>query len=505
MMRVTANRRGGGTLEAGDPSPDLEEKLTAVVAFAGGILFELDRKGAYVDVWTATPDLLAAPLDRLVGRTVADVLGPDHGRRFVDLVRQVLDEGVSSGFEYTLDVPAGRRTFSCMAYPKRSSDDETVLLLVRDTTDQKRLQAQLVQNERLAALGLVAASVGHEIRQPLAYAMSQLDVLTRKPEFDEARAGLETMRAALSRIADIAASLDLLACARRARTLLDVRRPLVAALDLAASAIEPGVTVERELADVPPVFANDGELCQVFLNLLLNAAQAVSGIEGAKIHVRSARAGDRVRVSIVDNGSGIAEENRARVFDPFFTTKAAGKGTGLGLFATREIVVAHGGSIELDCTSGTVMHVDLPTALRAPLGPKMEDASPTTGRSRILLVDDEPRFLESLKLALEDDHDVVALTRGAAALELLRGDRTRFDVIVCDLAMPDVDGVELFERSKELGLAPRFIAMSAGVYTARAAAFVKRGECAHIAKPFALEALEALVARTAAKVARLHS
>jgi signal transduction histidine kinase/CheY-like chemotaxis protein len=501
MRSAVENRRcaGGGT--AADPVRDLEERLSAVVSFASGILFELDRDGHYLDVWTSAPDLLILPREELIGRSVIDTLGPDHGGRFVELFRSVLDQDTAAGFEYTCEVTAGRRTFVCMAYPSQRA--ERVMLVVRDVTEARRLEAQVVQSERLAALGMTAASVGHEIRQPLAYAMTELEVLGRAVHGDpRAEEALAHVRSAAARIAQIAASLDLVSVTGRERAPLDLRGPLLAALDLGASAVGAGVRVIRELEELPPVVGHDGELCQVFLNLLLNAAQAVAGKDRAAITVRSFHDGVHARVSVTDDGSGIRQEDRSHIFDPFFTTKADCNGRGIGLFTSREIVHAHGGTIEVTSREGqgTTMEVVLPVAALGPTIAPAPASGVASARCRILVVDDEPRFLESLVLALSDGHDVVACDRAPSALAMVREDVQRFDVVLCDLSMADVDGVAFFEEMRALGAADRFVVMTAGVYTERAAEFVRSRVCPCISKPFALEDLDKLVARTAARV-----
>lgn len=500
-----------------DTVADLQDRIDVLTAFTGGIVIELDRDGRYLRVWTGEPQLLVRPVEELLGHTVTHVLGPEVGTRFHDAFREVADTGTSMAFEYSLDVQAGRRTFSCEIRPResRGGAPRTVTLLIRDVTAAKALEAKLLQTERLAALGLLSASVGHEIRQPLAYVSTSLDVLERElahvPLSEPARASLENIRSGARRIAEIAASLHLLAPHRRpANRSVDVRRPLKAALDLCASEIV-GLQVDCSLADLPPIRGDEGALCQVFANLILNAAQAFlpSSARRKIVRVSAALAGDSVRVRVADTGQGIAPDQLEHVFDPFFTTKGS-EGTGLGLFVTRGIVEAHGGTIaiESEVGLGTTVDVLFPAARADEASPRepttgvhpvqarhrtAEAASLTHPRLELLIVDDERRFLDSLRLALGDLHEVETRTSASDALELIEKAPHRYDVVVCDLSMPEVDGVTFYERMKSLGVGDRFVLMTGGAFTPRAAEFIASNACATIGKPFPLDQLLVLL------------
>lgn len=497
-------------------SEELRERLEVFTAFMGGILFDFDHEGRYLRIWTGQPDLLARPAEELIGRTVLEVLGPVSGALFRDALQNVAASGEPAAFDYTLDVQAGRRTFACQLRPRprRDGKPSNVTLLARDVTEARKLEGKLLQAERLAALGLLAASVGHEIRQPLSYVAASLDVLQREladvAMQESAATSLSNIRTGTKRIAEIVASLDLLASRRdHATAPLDVRLPLQAALDLCASELAACVHVEKVLLDLPLVQGDEAALCQVFANLLLNAAQAPPA-EGAVTHAVSVSAdivGNQVRVSIVDDGAGIPLDVREHIFDPFFTTKEKGRGTGLGLFISRGIVEAHSGRLELasEVGRGTTVEVFLPI-----VGPSQRTTEPPAPsrppsarrRLEVLLVDDEPRFLRSLSLALEGDHLVDTKLRSRDALAILEANPTRYDVVLCDLAMPEVDGATFFERLRELGVADRFVLMTGGAFTPRAAAFIAGNACPTIAKPFQLERLLALLDSVAANARR---
>lgn len=506
---------------------DLQDRIQILTAFTRGIVFELDREGRYVRIFTGEPLLLVRPAECLIGRLISEIADPSKAARFHDAIREVFDTGDERAFEYELDVPAGRRMFSCIMMAHDGPTERTVTVHVRDVTSAKAVEAKLMQSERLASVGLLAASVGHEIRQPLSYVMTSLDALERELAScqlpDHTHESFEKIRAATGRIAEIAASLDLLAADRRRKTTaIDVRRPLGAARDQCATELA-ALSVEVNVPELPLVRADEGELCQVFANILMNAAQALEelGDKQRVVRVRAAVVADLVRISICDNGFGIAHEHLAHIFDPFFTTRAQRGGTGLGLFIARGIVEAHGGTLEVksECGRGTTVEVLLPVAQPSsglsepltgvrprPLAPAARSAPLAAPSKRrhggdgaqrrrlsLLLVDDEPRFLDSLRLALDDVHAVETRQKARDALALIEAEPKRYDVVLCDLAMPELDGMAFYVQMKALGVENRFVLMTGGAFTATAAAFLKSGECPSINKPFLIDELLTLL------------
>ena len=387
--------------------------------------------------------------------------------------------------------------------PRAGAGPRTVTLHARDVTVAKELEEKLVQAERVVALGLAPGNVGQQICQPLSSVLASLDVLERvlaSVTVDpRALSCIANIRSGTQRIADIASSLHLIA-GRRPPTAapVDVRQPLEAALNLCANQLATCV-VERDVGDLPRVQGDEGELAQVFASLLLNAVEARAPEEQRTAHritITAAALGDRVRVSVADSGVGIDAERLVHVFDPLFTTKEKAPGAALGLFIARGIVEAGGGQLAIASEPGvgTQVEVLLPIAATAQPLPRepekgVQRAASTRKRLRVLLVDDEPRFLESLKLALEDDHTVDTEREAAQALRILESDPRRYDVVICDLAMPEVDGATFYARMGELGVADRFVLMTGGAYTQGTAEFVAAKRCPSIPKPFQLERL----------------
>jgi CheY-like chemotaxis protein/anti-sigma regulatory factor (Ser/Thr protein kinase) len=254
--------------------------------------------------------------------------------------------------------------------------------------------------------------------------------------------------------------------------------------------------VRVELGTIPPAFGHAGKLEQVLVNLIVNAAQALSPDREAQneILVRAFAPDPRhVAIEITDNGAGIPPGLVNRVFDPFFTTKPDGEGTGLGLFISHNHVRQMEGELVLESVPGrTTMRVVLRAAeARDPQLVPEHTAPRARARGRVLIVDDEPTMCRSLQILLRDDYDTTVALGGAEALELIeRGDS--FDLILCDLMMPGVTGMDLFSQleQKRPGLEKRMIFMTGGAFTDEARAFLSRCPNLRLQKPFAAEALE---------------
>jgi CheY-like chemotaxis protein len=259
-------------------------------------------------------------------------------------------------------------------------------------------------------------------------------------------------------------------------------------------------TLSVALNGTPRVVANEARLGQVFLNLLINAVQAVP--EGSptrnRIQVRTRVQESEVQIEFSDSGAGIPEELLPRIFDPFFTTKPAGEGTGLGLFLARQIVADYGGTLSVSSPPGSGAHFVIRFPLAATTSedtlahsPVSEAPSQSPPRAKILIVDDEVRLAASMQMLLEDEHDVVTASSGYEALELLISRKERFDVVLCDLQMPDVSGMDVHRRLAEVDPdgANRMIFYSGGAYSPEARQFVQTVKNTILMKPIPPEQL----------------
>ncbi len=281
---------------------------------------------------------------------------------------------------------------------------------------------------------------------------------------------------------------------------LDLREVLESAIRMTFHELRQKARLVKAYRPVPNVWADEGRLAQVFINLLVNAAQAIPAGDTADNEIRVSLAtgpdGQAV-VEIRDTGVGIPVEVLGRVFDPFFTTKAVGEGTGLGLSISHNIVSALGGSMEVESVvgRGSLFRVILPPG--APTAPSPAPAKPAPvgefGPGKVLIVDDDPLVAQTLRRALRE-HDVTTAANGRQALELL-GSARDFDVVVCDLMMPVMTGMELHAvlARERPDLAARMVFITGGAFTPAARAFLNQVPNPRLDKPFSSDRLRAAV------------
>jgi PAS domain S-box-containing protein len=381
-----------------------------------------------------------------------------------------------------------------------------------------RLEAQLAQAERLASVGTLAAGIAHEVNNPLAYVLLNLEGVVRHAKTASAAVtDREEAARVLARLMQNAT--DALEGAERVQTivrdlttfsrvteeekrLVAVNEAIVVALKMADHEIKYRARLSRELGDLDPVLGNDGRLSQVFLNLLLNAARAIEEgrPEQNEVRVRSWMEGEDVLVEVADTGHGVAPEHLHRLFEPFFSTRAPGAGAGLGLSICHNVVHDHGGRIDVTSTVGvgTRFVVRLPRAPRTtesarPKAP-ISVAPRAAKRARILVVDDEPMVLRALTAVLSRKHDVVTAEGVAAAMGQL-SDGEPFSAVLCDMMMLDGTGMDVYAWVAEHkpALAKHMIFMTGGTFTPKARAFLSSVAAPHVTKPFSLRDLDEMI------------
>ena len=477
-------------------------------------------------LFRAAPDAVLTVLQsgriREANDAMREITGFDSfqviGRALVDLVaegdREKLSQALDAAFagmptRLEVSVPrpeAGTRRVVELAMRRLpEADPPSVLLVGRDMTTEREMRVRLMESDRLAAVGELVAGVAHEVNNPLSSISAFAQLLLRDGGFTEAqRESIEVIKSETMRASQVVK--DLLAFARRSepqREPVDLNAVVTRTLRMRGYQFTEN-QVQPELvlaADLPSVIGDARQLQQVCLNLVTNAVQAMAAREGGSLVVTTRTEEAQVVLEIRDTGTGIPDHARAHIFEPFFTTKKEGEGTGLGLSVSYGIVAAHGGRIEVVATSpeGTTFRVTLPAAAT----PASEDTAgeplPRVQRSmltgtRLLFVDDEPALRSGMEtFGRMRGFSVVTAHDGLQALEAIA--RTGFDVIVCDLRMPGMDGLTLHERLRRdrPGLAARTVFITGDVVTSRSRSVGTRQPV--LGKPFAFEQLEeALVA-----------
>jgi two-component system cell cycle sensor histidine kinase/response regulator CckA len=443
------------------------------------------------------------PLEWVLGVRFADRLLPEDRGAFESAgatpvtVRLPVDGATSRLLEITRIDDA--------TFDDRPAD----LLVTRDITDEREVTEHLLLMERLASLGTLAASVGHEINNPLTFVLFNLDFL--REELRELLAGAGDPRRASEALEIVADTRD---GARRASEIvtelkafggstdeatdIDVEAVLRSALRIAGTELRHRARVVEHLASVARVRGSVARLGQVLLNLLVNAAQAIPRGAADRNQVTvgtSMGPDDTVVITVTDTGCGIPEEHQRRIFEPFFTTKPAGQGTGLGLAICAKLVREMGGTLDFESQVGlgTTFRLRLPAATGTAADRNPSEQAPSrSGTGRVLVVDDERPVTDALRRLLRG-YAVTVAGGGEEALELCR--RQRFDAIVCDLVMTRGPGWELYERlrAERRGQEERMVFVTAGAAIPAARSFLASVDNPVLEKPFDPAALRRIV------------
>ena len=373
-----------------------------------------------------------------------------------------------------------------------------------DLTERKRLEQDLVQSSKLAALGELISGITHEINNPLTTIMGYAQILLKKfsnsssfPSLEKVQRDLWTISNEAERTTKIVR--NLLTFARKyqpEQNMLSVNEVVESTLSLRSYELKTNnIEIDKELdPNIPLLLADFNQLQQVLLNLINNAAQAMEKMVGQRIlTIRTSEINRTIRIQITDTGSGIPEENLKRIFDPFFTTKEVGVGTGLGLSICFGIIKEHGGKIlvESEEGKGTTFFVDLPInqtyerqTIEEPSG-----VFPNMNLERkILIIDDESHIRRIMKENLEEDgHKIVLAANGEDALK--KSAAEKFDLIIADIKMPKMNGEEFFEelQNSQPHNTSKVIFVTGDTMNKKTKDFVERSGRPYLFKPFHLD------------------
>jgi signal transduction histidine kinase/CheY-like chemotaxis protein len=382
---------------------------------------------------------------------------------------------------------------------------------LRARAERAEMAARMMQSDRLAAVGTLAAGVAHEINNPLAYVLAGVELAKQKLDrglssaaaHQELREILEEVRQGSERIRHIVKDLRTFSRVdEQACGIVDVRQVLDCAAKMTSNELRHRARVVKRYGPVPHVLANEARLVQVFVNLLINAAHAIPEGRVDANEILLATATDergRAVVEVQDSGAGIDPAVRERIFEPFFTTKPMGIGTGLGLSICRNIVLSLGGEISVSSRpgEGTRFRIAVPASpptaqAGAPQGPATPDGDGVRGR--LLVVDDEQLVLAAIQRALEEHHQVTCEADGRRALRRIEAGE-RFDLVLCDLMMPEMTGMEFHAAVSSAApeLADRIVFVTGGAFTPSAEAFLAGVPNPRIEKPFRMDELRSLV------------
>ena len=485
-----------------------DHRLRGLLAALPDLLMVIDSDHVFVDYHAPDPGILLVPPTAFVGRSVSEVLPPEVSSRVCAAVTATLREQRSQTVEYALDLPSGRRWYEARSgvYEKGS-----VIFVIRDRTAQVRIEEQLRLTDRMASVGSMAAGIAHEINNPLTYVLGNLQLartaISRSGASSaKALAALEEAFEGVQRVNRLVRDLRGFSHpGSDTQRAIDLVQVLQSTLRFTQKQILRHAKLVREIDEVPPILGDEGRLGQVVLNLLSNAAAAVgeAGDGPHEVRVRTyTEDGDAV-LEVTDSGPGLPPELGERIFEPFVTTKRIGEGTGLGLSICRTIVTNLGGTITARPAEprGATFRIRFPPhgAASASEPRARERLADTAGNGRVLVIDDDPRVARVTAGALSE-HDVTELHDPCEALRRLEsGDA--FDVVVCDLMMPQLSGSELYRRAidRRPELASRFVFITGAGLTPDTRTFIEQTERPLLHKPFDLRELRELIGHYVAR------
>ncbi len=477
----------------------------ALVEHAPDQIYCLDPDGSIRFVNRAVPPYRT---EDVVGTNWLGYIPPSHRQRLHAAFSDVLQTGKYVSFEVMADDGVkGQAWYSSSLGPIIQDGKVTgIVLIARDVTHRKQTEAQLLAADRLAQVGTLAAGVAHEINNPLGAVLANLTFAqdaaagdgTISPE--QMREALDEARIAAERVREIVRDLTMLARFEEGPAgCADLSKVIESTLRIAGNEIRHRARLTTELATVPRVRGSEARLGQVLLNLAVNAMHAIpEGRQDAEIRVVTrVDAPGMVAVDVSDTGHGMSEEVQHRLFTPFFTTKPMGQGTGLGLSICERIVTSLGGHIRVRSAVGvgSTFTVVLPVAevaaktSAAPGGPRLTPSQ----MARILVIDDEPIVARAIARALHG-HEVHSAGSAKEAFELLE-QHPPFDVILCDLMMPEVTGVDFYDElvRRDASAARSVVFLTGGAFTDSAKRFLDQVPNARLGKPFSSRELQALL------------
>lgn len=456
-------------------------------------------------------DLMLYSFEDVKGKNILNLIAPES-YHLVDYIASTTD---TEAFEVFMMKKTGEvfpvdLSIKTMPYQGRT----ICVTTLRDLTPQRTAEEKVRISDRMASIGQLSAGIAHEINNPLTYVSLNLELATQQinyylkqkpcPELETILAIVQETNKATNKIKTIARDLKSYSHSSQAGTIesVDMVDVMDSAARMAAFGFKSQAMITKDYQQVPFAAANEGRLGQVFLNLIVNAAQAMPerDISQNKIHlVLKTNSGGKIIAEVQDTGMGMNEEIRQRLFTPFFTTKPIGQGTGLGLSLCQNIINSFDGKIEVEST------LNVGTTFRITLNPSEVQKRPdaiaketaieatelhSSKRGHIFLVDDDIDLTETIDILLNEDHDVIIANSGKKALEILET-KSDFDVILMDMSLGDTTGMSIYEnvQKSKPELLPKFIFMTGGATNTKTQEFIKKIPNMVIEKPFEIDSL----------------
>lgn len=485
----------------------LATRYQALLQAVPDLIFRIRRDGTYLDHAPAVTLSPYVPPEQFINKTIHETLPPEVAEQSMAAIERAMQTGEDQTIEYTL---AGERGGQFEARIVRSGADE-VVAIVRDVTRLRAIEAQLRQSQKMEALGHLSGGMAHDFNNLLTVIQANVDLISADLPPSEAR--LREQIHEVQQAANRGAALIRKLMAFSRREMLSFK-----SVDLAHVVSEFTATLRRLLPEnielevvsrepLPPIQADPVIIEQIIVNLTTNARHAMA--HGGRLRIETrlgwldekhraergwGEPGRYVVLSVSDNGSGMSEMILHRIFDPFFTTKPPGSGTGLGLPMAYGLMKQHKGFIDVvsEVDQGTTVLLYFPVSSHT-AGTDEPISSPVSsrgGNETILVVEDEERIRSAMMRALERHGYIVLLAAdGEEALDVLRGHRSEIALVISDIVMPKLGGLDLYHAARKEAMSVKFLLMSGYTSQDPRAAEAARSSVPFLQKPWSVSEL----------------
>lgn len=492
-----------------------QEFVRRLVACFPDIIVVIDKHGRYTFVSPRVQEFLGYTPDEYVGVSLGERQHPEDRDRVLEFFNDLVGGKTNAGtVEYrTRHKDGAWKTFRANASPLTDAEGKIIGIVssARDVTESKHLEQQLLQSEKLAAIGKMVSGVAHELNNPLTAILGMSDLLRERVTDDASRRQIELVQKQARKAADLVQGL--LTFSRPSRP----KNQRVRLDELIQRAIElqqfvlasRNITVEFDATpQSPQIEADPNHMVQVFVNLLANAEQAIASVrDHGRIIIHIGKSEDKAEIRIDDDGPGIPAEARSKIFDPFFTTRRASGGSGLGLTICLVIIKEHGGTIEAQSSpgGGARLRILLPlsqSAVPSPGIPQSVSQRDGIKGCSILVVEDEEGIRDLVKEGLKARGAAVDAVRAGEDAWTRLSSRS-YDVVVCDFNLGGLSGLELFDRVRDRAGAnhPKFLFITGELLDPEQIAALEEKGSRALQKPFQLwelmSAIEELIASAA--------
>jgi len=482
-----------------------------MVESAHDAIFFKDLESRYIIANAKALEAFGLSHEKVIGRNDYELM-PDQEEARVNIEddKLVFKTGKTTEITKHMTSADGKEYwFQAIKVPQFDDKGNIVGLVsvARDITErkqalerEKQMQQELNLSSRLASIGQMASGIAHEINNPLTSVIGFSQLLLRRGIPEDIRKRLETINNEAQRVARIVENLLTFARRRKpGREYIDVNEIISQTLELRSYEMRANnIQVVIELSpELPPIVADPGQLQQVFVNIILNAEKTMGAEHGrGTLVVKTERIQNIIRASFTDDGPGISKENLDKIFDPFFTTREVGNGTGLGLSICYGIVAQHKGKLyaQSELGKGTTFFVELPIVSKREqqndTEATSEEALPPRSGAKILVIDDERSVLDFLSsLLTEEGYQIETTDRANVALEKLK--RQKYDLLLLDIKMPGMSGIELYRHieATDLALAQRVLFITGDIIEPDTTNFLKRTKAPYITKPLEIDKL----------------